>query len=71
MIGFVGAVSGVWEKDYNDSIKAAFEYAIKRNLLFIGSIVVLVRGWTEGSGSTDTMCVAKVPGPDDALPMSY
>lgn len=66
-----GAVSGVWEKDYNDSIKAAFEYAIKRNLLFIGSIVVLVRGWTEGSGSTDTMCVAKVPGPDDALPMSY
>lgn len=68
---YQGAVSGTWETDYNDGIKAVFAHAIQRKLLSIGDSVVLVRGWTEGSGSTDTMCVSKVPGPDDTLPMSY
>ncbi|XP_029645964.1 pyruvate kinase PKM [Octopus sinensis] len=64
-------VTGFWEKDYNLGIKKAFENAVERGFLKVKDRVMLVRGWTEGSGSTDTMCVATVPGENDPLPMTY
>ncbi|GAB1605873.1 pyruvate kinase PKM-like [Argonauta hians] len=64
-------VTGDWEKDYNVGIKKAFEKAEQRGLLKVGDRVLLVRGWTKGSGSTDTLCVATVPGENDSLPMTY